>query len=59
MIIDGINVSTFGLKVISLEDYFNLPARKKILSVPGTEAKDIVFQSKTADIPMPVIWLIN
>jgi hypothetical protein len=52
MTIDGTNISAFGLKVLNLDDFFNLPARKKILTVPGTEAKDIVFQPKTASIPL-------
>jgi hypothetical protein len=52
MTIDGTNISAFGLKVLNLDDYFNLPARKKILTIPGTDAKDIVFQPKTATIQL-------
>lgn len=48
MIIDGTNISNFKLKLIDLGDYYNLPARKKNLTVPGTEAADIVFQQNTA-----------
>ena len=48
MTIDGTNILVFGLKVINLDDYFNLPARKKILNKQGTEAKDIVLAEKIA-----------
>jgi len=40
------------MKVSNLDDYFNLPARKKILAQPGNEAKDIVFQPRTATIKL-------
>lgn len=52
MTIDGTNISEFGMKVMNLDDYFSLPARKKTLPVPGVEAKDIVFQSQTATIKL-------
>jgi hypothetical protein len=52
MTIDGVNISAFGMKVLNLDDYYSLPARKKILAEPGTEAKDIVFQPQTATIKL-------
>jgi len=52
MTIDGTNISEFGMKVTDMADYYNLPARKKILTIPGTEEKDIVFQPQTATIKL-------
>lgn len=46
MNIDGINISTFGLKVETMEGDSSLPARKKILKEQGFAAKDIVFQER-------------
>lgn len=31
MTIDGINISTYGLRLLSMQDYYTLPAQKKIL----------------------------
>lgn len=50
MTIDTINISAFNLKVFKLDDYFNLPARKKILAEPTNTAADIVFQSDSATV---------
>jgi len=46
MTIDGVDISTFGLILSRFDGHLDQPARKKILSVPGFEAKDIVFESK-------------
>jgi hypothetical protein len=52
MTIDGTNISTFGLKLLNAEGLYDLPARKKILSEPGNESKDIVFLSKEAIVTL-------
>ena len=52
MTIDTINISTFGLAILNLEGYYDLPARKKILSDAGTEAKDIRFEGKAATVTL-------
>ena len=52
MTIDTINISTYGLKLLTLEGYYNLSARKKILTEPGTEAKDIVFSGKETTVTL-------
>lgn len=54
MKIDGTNISTYGLEVISLDGYFNLPARKKVLEEPGVDEKDIVYESRE-----PVVTLFG
>lgn len=54
MTIDGINISTFGFMRSYVDGHLNLPARKNVLSLPGSQAKDIVFESKE-----PVITLIG
>jgi len=52
MIIDTINISTFGMKLIKQEGYFNLPSRKNTLAQPSSEAGDIVFQSKIVELTL-------
>ena len=46
MTIDGTNISTYGLRLLRLEDYYNLPARKKILPVPEFTENDIKYTPK-------------
>lgn len=51
MIIDGNNITTlYGLRLAALTDYYNQPARKKTLTEPSFDAKDIVFESKTPTV---------
>jgi len=52
MIIDDINISTFGLKLLNLEGYYDLASRKKILTEPTNVSGDIVFQAKTATVSL-------
>lgn len=52
MTIDGTNISAYGLQIIALPDYYSLPARKKVLTEPGFEAKDIVFEGREAVITL-------
>jgi len=55
MTIDGNNIKTlYGLSLSYLGDYYNQPARKKTLSEPSFDAKDIKFESKE-----PVITLFG
>ena len=46
MIIDGTNIDTFGLRLLKPDDYYDLPARKKILPVPEFTENDIKYQSR-------------
>lgn len=46
MTIDGTDISTFGLKIEKLNNYFSVPARKKTTTIPGFQAKDIVMQQR-------------
>ena len=52
MTIDGTNISTYGLEVIGLPEYYSLPARKSVLTVPGFEAKDLVYEGKEATVTL-------
>ena len=52
MIIDGINTSTYGLKVAAMSNPFSQPARKKVLPEPGFEGKDIVFTEKNIKLEL-------
>lgn len=54
MTIDGTNISTLGLSLARPDGYLDQPERKSILTVPGFEAKDIVFESKE-----PTIYLFG
>jgi len=44
MIIDGINISSLGLKVLKVSSHFQLPRRKKVLPFDHFTSKDIVFE---------------
>jgi hypothetical protein len=50
MTIDGTNISTYGLRVLSMKDYYSQPARKRILAEPGYLAKDIKHESGICNI---------
>lgn len=52
MTIDGTNISAYGLQLFALKDYYNLPARKKVLAVQEYEANDIVLEDKQATITL-------
>jgi len=52
MTIDTINISTFGLKVLTQEGYFDLPARKKILIEQGNAERDIRFAGKDCTVTL-------
>jgi hypothetical protein len=52
MIIDGTNISTYGLRLLWLDDYYDLPARKKILPVPEFTENDIKYTSRNPAIKL-------
>ena len=52
MTIDTINISTFGMKVLTQEGYFDLPARKKILNEQGNGERDIFFVGKDCTVTL-------
>lgn len=53
MTIDGNNIKTlYGLIISNLEDFYNLPERKKILTNPGFDEKDIRYEPQIATIKL-------
>lgn len=46
MTIGGTDISTYGLRLLNVLDYYNLPARKKILAIPEFETNDIKYETK-------------
>lgn len=49
MTISGTDIKTeFGLRLIRLTDYYNMPARKRILSVPAFNENDIKYEPRKA-----------
>ncbi len=52
MTIDGTDISTYGLKLLKLEDYYNQPARKRILSIPAFGANDLKYESRQAVVKL-------
>jgi hypothetical protein len=51
MIIDGNNITTlYGLRLAALTDYYNQPARKKTLTEPSFDAKDLVYESNSPTV---------
>ena len=50
MTIDGTNISTYGLRIISMEDYYSQPARKNILTQPGYMEPVIRFESRQCTV---------
>ena len=57
MTIDGVNIlQEYGLKLIKLEDYYDLPARKKVLTEPGVAAQDIVFEARRATVTLKAVF---
>lgn len=57
MIIDGTNISSFGLVLLKADDgFFGLPKRKEILSDPAFETNDIKHKSLTGMIYLLGQW---
>lgn len=54
MTIDGTNISTYGLELIKLDNYYTKPARKEILADPKFDENDIKFKERE-----PVITLFG
>lgn len=52
MTLSGTDISTFGLKLLKLSDYYNLPARKRILSEPAFGLNDIKYEPRRAVVKM-------
>jgi hypothetical protein len=49
MTISGTDIrDEYGLRLIKLTDYYNLPARKPILNVPAFEENDIKYEPRKA-----------
>lgn len=56
MVIDGVDISTFGLALSRLDDHLNQPKRKKVLQVPAFQANDNKFESKEALIHLVGVY---
>lgn len=56
MTIDGTNISTFGLTLLEVKDFLNLPKRKEITEVPCFTENDIKFKSVTLTIVLYGRW---
>ena len=52
MTISGTDISTFGLKLMKLSDYYNLPARKRILTLPAFGCNDIKHEPRGAVVTL-------
>ncbi len=48
MTISGIDIDIFGLKLIKLQSWYDLPARKKILSIPAFGENDVKHEPRRA-----------
>lgn len=46
MKIGGVDISVYGLNLTEVSGIYDVPARKKILSIPGFEANDIRFTDR-------------
>lgn len=56
MTIDGTNISSFGLTLLEVKDFLNLPKRKEITEVPFFTANDIKFKSATPTVVLYGRW---
>lgn len=56
MRIDGINIATYGLMLVSSDGIFSLPARKKILAYPIYTAAGIKHEAKEIKIDLVGIY---
>lgn len=52
MTIDGVNISTFGMFVVLPSALYDQPARKKVLTEQGVEAKDIQYSEKVITVEL-------
>jgi hypothetical protein len=50
MTIGGTDISTYGLRLLNVFNYYDLPARKKILAIPEFGTNDIKYESKKITI---------
>lgn len=51
MTIDGTNISTYGLRLIAMQDYYNIPARKRVLARPQS-AYQFKYESKKCTVTL-------
>lgn len=56
MTIDGTNISTFGLTLLEVKDFLNLPKRKEITDIPFFTANDITFKPVTPTVILYGRW---
>lgn len=56
MIIDTVNISDFGLSVLTIKDYLNFPARKAVLKEPEFTESDIKLKPWDFTIELHGRW---
>jgi len=56
MTVDLINISSYGLRLLEVKDYIDLPKRKDILEVPEFTANDIKTESLSFTIELYGKW---
>lgn len=56
MKIDAVNISDFGLSVLTATDYFDFPARKQILDEPEFTENDIKLKSNEFTVQLFGKW---
>lgn len=56
MIIDNVDISYYGLQLLTVKDFLDLPRRKEILSVPAFTANDIQTESLSFKIELYGKW---
>lgn len=56
MTIDSTNINTYGLQLLTVKDYLNLPKRKDILTVPRFTENDIKTESLSFSIELYGKW---
>ncbi|HPH47277.1 MAG: hypothetical protein BWX87_00646 [Bacteroidetes bacterium ADurb.Bin123] len=52
MKISGTDISEYGLRLLKLTDYYNLPARKQILGIPAFGDNDIKYEPRRAVVTL-------
>jgi ribulose 1,5-bisphosphate synthetase/thiazole synthase len=52
MTVDGTNISTYGMVILSMDGYFTQPARKKLLTEQLFEENDIKFDPQEIKVSL-------
>jgi hypothetical protein len=52
MTIDGTDIITYGLRLLKVGDYYDLPGRKRILPIPGFGENDIKYEPQKISLKL-------